>query len=109
MAAERGQASVELIAGLPALIVTALVVVHLAATGYSQSLADGAAEAGALAVAAGTDPVAAAREALPEWAAGRARVERKGGGVRVALRPPALAPAIARALEVASTGWARPG
>ena len=49
---ERGQASVELLAGIPALLLAGLLALQLLAVGYSVTLADGAAEAGALALAA---------------------------------------------------------
>jgi hypothetical protein len=102
-----GQASVELLAGLPALALAGFVALQLLVTGYSLTLADGAAEAGALAEAAGNDPERAAREALPAWARGRATVSSKGGRVVVDLRPPAPLPALAERLEVSSEAWAR--
>ena len=54
--AERGQASVELLAGLPALLLAGLIGFQLLAAGYALTLADGAAEAGALARVAGSRP-----------------------------------------------------
>jgi hypothetical protein len=107
-AGARGQASVELLAGLPLLAVAGLIALQLLVTGYSLSLADGAAEAGALAGAAGEDPVRAAREALPAWARARATVDVGAGRVSVALRPPAPMAALAERLEVSSEAWARP-
>lgn len=104
----RGQASVELVAGLPALALAGFVALQLLLTGYSLTLADGAAEAGALAGAAGRDARRAAREALPAWARDRAAVSAGGGRVRVELRPPAPLPAIADRLAVSSEAWARP-
>ncbi|MGH2984918.1 MAG: hypothetical protein ACRDK5_11840, partial [Solirubrobacterales bacterium] len=89
----RGQASVELLAGLPALALAGFVALQLLLTGYSLSLADGAAEAGAIAEAAGQDPERAAREALPAWARTRATVSSDSGRVVVELRPPAPVPA----------------
>jgi hypothetical protein len=50
---EDGQASVELVAGIPALVLAGLVALQLLATGYSLTLAAGAAEAGAMGLAAG--------------------------------------------------------
>src|SRR5256885_1133802 len=50
---ESGQASVELLGALPALLVVGLVVLQLLAIGYSKVLAGDAAEAGALAMAGG--------------------------------------------------------
>jgi hypothetical protein len=103
-----GQASVELIGALPALALAALVSVQLLLVGYSLTIADGAAEAGALAGAAGRDARKAARDALPGWARGRAEVNGEHGRVRVELRPPAPLPVIADALTVSSEAWSRP-
>ena len=47
--AERAQASIEVLAGIPALALAGLAALQLLATGYSLTLADGAAEAGAMA------------------------------------------------------------
>jgi uncharacterized protein (UPF0333 family) len=103
----RGQASVELLAALPALLLAAVIAVQLLLAGYSLSIADGAAEAGALAGAAGRDAREAARDALPGWARGRSRVSADGGRVRVELRPLAPLAAVARALTVSSEAWSR--
>jgi hypothetical protein len=108
MRAERAQASVELLAGLPALGLAAMISVQLLLTGYSLTIADGAAEAGAIAGAAGQDASGAAREALPGWARGRAEVSASGGRVRVELRPPAPIASLAETLTVSSEAWARP-
>jgi len=107
-AAARGQASVELLAGIPALLLAAVIGFQLLAAGYALTLADGAAEAGALAGAAGGDPERAAREALPGWARERIEVRARGGGVEVELRPPSPLAAVAEALTVSSKAWARP-
>ncbi|HKP88987.1 MAG TPA: hypothetical protein VJT75_03330, partial [Thermoleophilaceae bacterium] len=64
-AGERGQASVELLGALPALLLVGLVAFQLLAIGYAKVLASDAAEAGALATAAGSDAAAAARAAVP--------------------------------------------
>jgi len=56
-----GQAQVEMIAVLPLLAGLAVVALQLMAFGYAQSLADGSAEAGAVAIAAGRPAAAAAR------------------------------------------------
>jgi hypothetical protein len=106
---ERGQASVELLAGLPALLLCALIGLQILLAGYTLTLADGAAEAGAAAEAAGLDGSRAARQALPDWARGRAQVEVRGGEVKVRLRPPAPLQAISERLTVGSSAWARPG
>jgi pilus assembly protein CpaE len=98
--AESGQASVELLGVLPLLITLALVVFQLLAVGYASVLAGSAAEAGALALAAGGDPRAGVREALPGWSRARAETHVSGGKVGVRLRPPALLRALGERLTV---------
>jgi hypothetical protein len=105
--AERGQASIELIAAVPLLVAVAVACLQLLATGYALTLADGAVEAGATALAAGRPPEPAARAALPGWAADRVEVDREGGQITVRLRPPSPLDALGRALEVSSTAWVR--
>lgn len=105
--AEHGQASVELVATVPAMVLSAMIVIQLAITGYSLHLADGAAEAGALALAAGTDSEAAVSAALPDWARDRVDVTSGDGRIEVAVRPPAPLPAISDALEIRASAWAR--
>ena len=98
--AEAGQASVELLGAVPAVLVLALVLVQLGAVGYASVLAGSAAEAGALAMAARSDPAAGARESLPGWSRARATVTAGHGRARVRLRPPSPLRALSRALEV---------
>jgi hypothetical protein len=102
MADERGQALVEVVAALPAMLAVALVLLQLLATGYSAVLAGSAAEAGALALAGGGDAQSAVRNALPGWSKARARVEVSGGTVRVRLQPPSPLKLVARKLEVSA-------
>ncbi len=102
-----GQASVEMLAGLPALLLAGLVALQLLATGYALTLADGAAEAGALARAVGRPARPAVREALPGWARGRVRVRVAGGRVVVRLRPPSPLRSLSRRLAVTSSAWVR--
>jgi hypothetical protein len=104
---ERGQASVELIAGIPALLLAGVVALQLLVVGYSLTLADGAAEAGALAVAVGRDAEPAVEDALPGWAQNRVDVEVRGGEVRVRLRPPSPLGAVSDRLAVSSEAWVR--
>lgn len=106
--AERGQATVELLAALPALLLAALVSLQLLAAGYAMTLADGAAEAGALALASGGSAADAARAALPGWAEDDVAVRVEGGTVSVRLRPPSPIPALAKQLAVSSSAAARP-
>ena len=97
---ESGQASVELLGVLPLVVALALAVFQLLSVGYASVLAANAAEAGALALAAGGDARAGVREALPGWSRARARVNVAGGEVSVRLRPPALLRALGERLTV---------
>lgn len=97
---ERGQASVELLGAVPALLLLGLVCFQLLAVGYSAVLAGNAAEAGALAFAAGLDPRDAARAAVPGWSRARMEVRSAHGRVDVTLRPPSPIDRIERALSV---------
>lgn len=100
---QRGQALVELLAGLPLLIALGLALLQVLATGYAAVLAGSAAEAGALALAGGGDARAAAERALPDWSRKRIAVEVGEEVVRVRLRPPSPVDAIAERLEVTGT------
>jgi hypothetical protein len=100
---ELGQASVETIALVPALVLIGLGILQLLAVGYASVLAGNAAEAGALALAAGTDARAGAKQALPGWSRARARVEVEGGRVEVHLRPPSPIDALADGLQLSAT------
>jgi hypothetical protein len=103
-AGQRGQASVELLAALPVVLVIALAGAQILALGYSSVLAGNAAEAGALALAGGAAPTrdaqAAARAALPGWSRAHASVSVTGGRVNVTLHPPTLLRALTGELEV---------
>jgi hypothetical protein len=105
--AERGQATVELVAALPALLLAGLIALQLLAAGYAMTLADGAAEAGALALASGGSATDAAREALPGWAEDDVSVSVEGNEVSVRLRPPSPIPALAERLTISSNASAR--
>ena len=97
---ERGQAAVELVALIPMLVGIGLALLQLLAVGYASVLAGAAAEAGALALAAGGDPRAGAKEALPGWSRARARVSVSGGEVAVRLEPPSPLRSLGKRLEV---------
>ena len=99
-AREHGQASVELLGAVPALLALGLALLQLLAVGYSGVLASAAAEAGALALAGGGDPEAGARDSLPGWSRSRARVAVSAGTVRVRLQPPSPLRALSRRLAV---------
>ena len=102
-----GQASIELVAVAPLLLAVVLAAAQLLAAGAARELADHAAEAGAIALLQGTDPAAAARDAVPGWSRGRVRVRIVDRRVRVRLRPRTLVPSLAQMLE--STGEADAG
>jgi hypothetical protein len=104
---QAGQASIEVLAGIPALLVAGLVALQLLAAGYALSLADGAAEAGAMALAAGRPAAPAIRQALPGWAHDRVAVHVDGGELTVRLRPPSPSAEVARRLEVSSSAWVK--
>ncbi len=97
---QRGQASVELLGALPAVVVLGLVLFQLLAVGYAKVLAGSAAEAGALSLAAGRDPRAAVRAALPSWSRSRAAMSVRAGRVRVRLSPPSPLRLVGRRLQV---------
>jgi len=101
-AREAGQASVELLAAVPALMLLGFVFFQLLAVGYASVLAGSAAEAGALAIAGGDDGGAAVRDALPGWSARRMRVTVAGGLVRVRLQPPSPLRMVGRRLAVSA-------
>ena len=107
MEGDRGQASIEVLAGIPALLLAGLIALQLLAAGYSLTLADGAAEAGAMALAAGRPAAPAVREALPGWARQRVGIETDAGHLTVRLRPPSPLRSLARRLEVSSSAWVR--
>ncbi|HEX8067994.1 MAG TPA: hypothetical protein VF520_15865 [Thermoleophilaceae bacterium] len=104
----RGQASVELLGALPAVLVVGLVAFQLLAVGYAKVLAGNAAEAAALAAVAGGEPREAARRAVPGWSRARMRVERRGSRVRIRMRPPSPLRVVARVLEVEATAAVDP-
>lgn len=107
MRRSEGQASVELLGAVPAVLVVGLVIFQMLAVGYSAVLAGTAAEAGALALGAGADPVSGVREALPGWSRARAKVTVSGGTVRVRLRPPSLLGAVEDRLQVSARASVR--
>jgi hypothetical protein len=108
MADSSGQATVELVAALPLLVIAALISLQMLAAGYALTLADGAAEAGALALAGGGSAPEAVRAALPGWAEDDVEVAVEGGRVTVRLRPPSPFRAVAERLAVSSAASARP-
>jgi hypothetical protein len=108
MVSERGQATVEILAAIPLLLLAGAVAMQLLLTGYALILADGAAEAGALALAAGRPAKSAAKGSLPSWAGNKAEIEVRGGEVTVRLAPPSLLATVGDHLVVTSGSFARP-
>lgn len=96
-------------AGISALLLAAMVCFQLLATGYSSTVADGAAAAGAVALVRGDPVEPAVRDALPGWARSRVSVRRFGDRVEVKLRPPAPFAALSDRIELTATASARPG
>jgi len=109
LADRSGQASIEAVCGIAVLMLTGLLCFQLLATGYTVTVVDGAAEAGAVALVRGRPVEPAVRDALPGWARSRVSVLRLGETVHVKVRPPSLFDSSADRLEVSSTASARPG
>ncbi|HTU15730.1 MAG TPA: hypothetical protein VMF31_11075 [Solirubrobacterales bacterium] len=107
MRAESGQASVEAVAGIAVLVLGGLVCFQLLATGYSVTVADGAATAGAVALVRGDSVKAAVKEALPGWANSRVSVRRVGEKVEVSIRPPSPFTWLSERIELTSGASAR--
>jgi hypothetical protein len=100
---ERGQASVELIAAIPALALVTLLVAQLALAGYALWSAGIAARAGARAAYVGGDGERAARASLPEPLRKDAMI-RDRSGLRVEVRTPSLVPGLPRVPVTARSG-----
>ncbi len=90
---ERGQASVELIGVIPALLVAALIAAQLVLAGAALWSASLASRAGARASVVGRDAAGAARRALPSLLREGARVS-EDGGVSVRVAVPRLLPGL---------------
>ena len=105
---ECGQAAVELVALLPLVGALALGALQALAAGAAAELADHAAENAAIALARGADAAAAARTAVPGWAAARVEVDVHGRRVHVRIVPPSLVPGLGERLAGAATADAGP-
>jgi hypothetical protein len=88
-----GQASVEFVAVLPALVVSLVIAAQTVVVGWALWSAGNAARAGARAEEVGADAEAAARHALPGSLRTDAAI-RSGDGVRVKVRIPAILPGV---------------
>ena len=107
IARRSGQATVEALAGFGILIFAGAVTFQLLLTGLSHQQAEGAAHAGAIAIARGEAVGRAVKRSLPGWAVHRHRLYRSPGRVEVRIRPPAPSAGLSRLLEVSSTAWSR--
>ena len=103
----RGQASVELVGAAVALMIAGLAVFQVLAVGRMAAIADGAAEAAAIALVNGGDPGAAARDAAPGWARDRVHVRERSGRVTVTLATPAVLRAVPGPLRVTAEAAVR--
>ena len=101
---EGGQASVELIAAVPILVVVTLLIAQLALAGYALWSAGVAARAGARAAFVGGDAEDAARSSLPLALRGKASVSDRDG-VAVRVEVPSLVPGIAAIPVTARAGF----
>ena len=106
MAGESGQATIELVAFLPLLLVVALTAAALLAGYAAAEQAGQAAQAGAMALLQDRDPREAARRALPDGA--RATVDVEGRRVTVTVRPRLPVGPVAAAMTARVTADAGP-
>jgi hypothetical protein len=104
---ERGQAAVELVGAAALLTIAGLAAFQVLAAGHAVAVADGAAEAAALALANGRDPEQAARAAAPGWPKRAVRLQRDGGMVRVTLAPRTPLGILRGRLRVTAEAWVR--
>ena len=100
---ERGQASVELIAALPALALVTLLVAQLVLAGYALWSAGVAARAGARAAYVGGHAGRAALASLPSALRDDASVD-AGDGLAVRVQTPSLVPGLPRVAVTARAG-----
>lgn len=97
-----GQASVELVALIPCVVLAVAAAVQVLAAGTAHERASAAAEAGAVALLQDADPKAAVEAALG-GALHRATFTISGRRVRVTVRPKAFAAPVAQVLASTST------
>jgi hypothetical protein len=100
---QSGQASVELVAAIPLLIVVTMLVAQLAIAGYALWSAGAAARAGARAEYVGGDAEAAARRSLPSPLRRDATVS-DGDAVSVRVVAPSLLPGVPSVPVTARSG-----
>jgi Flp pilus assembly protein TadG len=101
---QRGQATVEFVAALPAFLLACAIVWELLLAGASAWLASNAARAGARAAAVGDDARAAARRSLPALLrSGLTVTSDRDGRVRVRLAVPLVLPSFRGPLAVSAS------
>jgi hypothetical protein len=85
---QSGQASVELVGAAAAILLAGLIGFQILAAGYAVVMADHAAEAAAVALVNGGEPLEAARAAIPGWPSRSLRMSSDRGRIAVTLFPP---------------------
>ena len=106
----RGQASVELVAVMPFVLLVGLVLWQLVLAGHTAWLCANAARVAARAAAVGGDGERAARSALPEGLERGLRVEENGSGdVHVRVRVPLLTHRWETPISVGARAHLEPG
>ena len=108
MRADDGQATIELVALLPLLLIAGLAAGAIIAAHTAGEHAGQAAEAGAIALQQGAEPREAARRALPAPIRDRATIEVRGHRVTVHVRPDLPLTALERPLTGDATADAGP-
>jgi type II secretory pathway component PulK len=107
---ERGQASVELVAVLPVVLLLGGIAWQLALAGHAAWMAASAARAGARAEVVGRDPEAAARSVLPRSLEKELRVRRRTpSGVEVSIGVPLILEASRQPVRVEAVSSLGPG
>jgi hypothetical protein len=103
-----GQSSIELLGAIPLLLIVVLACAQLLAAGGAGVSASTAANAAAMALLEGGDPLAAARSAAPGWAHPQISVRVSGRHARVRLTPPSLLPGLSELLSTTAEADAGP-
>jgi hypothetical protein len=94
MRSARGQAALELVVVVPLAVALALAVATAIAAAGAGVAVEHALDRGTIAAAAGSDPVAAARAALPRGLVARSRIVLRDGVLAVRVDPAGPLPAI---------------
>lgn len=108
LSGDAGQASVELVALLPIVLIIGAAVLTLLAARAASGQAAAAAQAGAMALIQDADAREAARDALPPDARGRATIRLDGRAVTVTVRPQTRIGFLTDTLAATSTANAGP-